>query len=103
MSSETPSPRPSPASGRGGSASLRELIAAPEILVAPGVYDALTALLAARAGFKALYLSGASLAYTRLGRPDLGLVEFGELERSVAAIKERVALPLIVDADAGFG
>jgi 2-methylisocitrate lyase-like PEP mutase family enzyme len=82
---------------------LRALIAAPEILVAPGVYDALTALLAARAGFKALYLSGASIAYSRLGRPDIGLVEFAEIERTAAAIKERVKLPLIVDADTGFG
>ncbi len=44
------------------------------ILVAPGVYDALTASLATEAGFQALYVSGAAIAYTRLGRPDIGLV-----------------------------
>jgi 2-methylisocitrate lyase-like PEP mutase family enzyme len=75
----------------------------PAIVVAPGVYDAFSALLAAEAGFEALYLSGASIAYTRFGRPDIGLVDAGEVERVVAAIKERVAPPLIVDADTGFG
>ncbi len=82
---------------------LRAMIDAPEILVAPGVYDALSALIAARAGFAALYLSGASIAYTRYGRPDLGLVDAGEVERIVAAVKERAERPLIVDADTGYG
>ena len=52
---------------------LKERLGAPGILLAPGVYDALSALLAEQAGFEALYLSGASIAYTRLGRPDIGL------------------------------
>lgn len=82
---------------------LRALIAAPPILVAPGVYDALTALLASQAGFKALYLSGASIAYTRFGRPDLGLVGMDEVAETLMAIRERVAAPIIVDADTGFG
>lgn len=75
----------------------------PRIVVAPGVYDAFTALLCARAGFEALYLSGASVAYTRLGRPDIGLVTASEVEQTIANIRERVQLPLIVDADTGFG
>ena len=53
--------------------SLRCRLSRPEIVVAPGIYDALTASLAEAAGFDALYLSGAAMAYTRLGGPDLGL------------------------------
>jgi 2-methylisocitrate lyase-like PEP mutase family enzyme len=73
------------------------------VLLAPGVYDALSALIAEQAGFEALYLSGASIAYTRLGRSDIGLTTFSEVEDALARIAERVALPLIVDADTGFG
>jgi 2-methylisocitrate lyase-like PEP mutase family enzyme len=72
-------------------------------LLAPGVYDALSAALAAEAGFEALYLSGASIAYTRLGAPDIGLVSMSEVADVIARIRERVALPIIVDADTGFG
>lgn len=72
-------------------------------LVAPGVYDAFTAALAAEAGFECLYLSGASIAYTRLGRPDLGLVSVSEVADTVALIRDRVETPMIVDADTGFG
>ena len=82
---------------------LRERLAAPGIVLAPGVYDAFTAMLAERAGFEALYLSGASVAYTRLGRPDIGLVTETELEETLSRITERVARPVIVDADTGFG
>jgi 2-methylisocitrate lyase-like PEP mutase family enzyme len=84
-------------------AALRERLRRPPILVAPGVFDALGALIAEQAGFEALYLSGASLAYTRLGRPDIGLVSLAELAQAVGQIRERVGLPLIVDADTGFG
>jgi 2-methylisocitrate lyase-like PEP mutase family enzyme len=73
------------------------------ILLAPGVYDALTAHLAAAAGFEALYLSGAAIAYSRLGRPDVGLVSMNEVADTVALVRDRVACPLIVDADTGFG
>lgn len=75
----------------------------PELLVAPGCYDALSALLIERSGFDAAYVSGASIAYTRFGRPDIGLVSFSEVADTVAAIRERVHLPLIVDMDTGFG
>ncbi|HYS49685.1 MAG TPA: isocitrate lyase/phosphoenolpyruvate mutase family protein [Xanthobacteraceae bacterium] len=83
--------------------SLRTLFAGPRIVVAPGCYDALTALMIERAGFAAAYVSGASLAYTRFGRPDIGLIAMSEVADAVAAIRERVALPLIVDCDTGFG
>lgn len=83
--------------------SLRTRLASPDILVAPGCYDALSASLIERAGFAAAYLSGASIAYTRFGRPDIGLVGMSEVAEVVAQIRERVAIPLIVDAETGFG
>ncbi|MBT9488564.1 MAG: isocitrate lyase/PEP mutase family protein [Rubrivivax sp.] len=72
-------------------------------LLAPGVYDSLSALIAEQAGFEALYLSGASIAYTRLGRSDVGLTTYPEVQDTLARITERVATPVIVDADTGFG
>lgn len=72
-------------------------------VLAPGVYDALTALIAEQAGFEALYLSGASIAYTRLGRSDVGLTTSTEVADTLARITERVSLPVIVDGDTGFG
>ncbi len=87
----------------GTAGGLRALLAAPEILVAPGCYDALTALLVEEAGFGAAYLSGASIAYARLGRPDIGLVGMDEVAATLTAIRERITIPLIVDADTGFG
>ena len=82
---------------------LRSRLGAPPILVAPGVYDALTAHLAERAGFSAVYVSGAGIAYTRLGRPDIGLVAMSEVADTVALIRDRVGSHLIVDADTGYG
>ncbi len=81
----------------------RRRLAQAGIVLAPGVYDALSALLAEQAGFEALYLSGASIAYTRLGRSDVGLTTYSELVDTLAHITERVSLPVIVDADTGFG
>ncbi|TLZ30534.1 MAG: isocitrate lyase/PEP mutase family protein [Gammaproteobacteria bacterium] len=82
---------------------LRERLQEGGALLAPGAYDALSALLIERAGFEAAYVSGASIAYTQLARPDIGLVSFDHLADVVARIAERVSLPLIVDADTGFG
>ena len=84
-------------------AQLRRMVADPKIVVAPGVYDAFGALMAERAGFSALYLSGAGIAYTRLGRPDIGLVAMSEVAAVVGLVRERTALPLVVDADTGYG
>ncbi|WP_372922276.1 oxaloacetate decarboxylase [Roseovarius sp.] len=72
-------------------------------IVAPGIYDAMTALLAEQAGFDCLYLSGASIAYTRLGRPDIGLVSASEVIATIELITDRIDLPVIVDGDTGFG
>ena len=82
---------------------LKQRLAQERALLAPGVYDALSALIAAQAGFEALYLSGASIAYTALGRSDVGLTTFSEVAEALARITERVELPVIVDADTGFG
>lgn len=82
---------------------LRTRLAGPAPLVAPGVYDALTAALAEEAGFEAAYLSGAQIAYTILGGPDLGLTTMPEVAGVIGRIRERTAIPLIVDADTGFG
>lgn len=84
-------------------ASLRERLKRKPILLAPGVYDALSAALAEQAGAQALYLSGAGVAYTRLGRPDIGLVSMSEIADTIALVRDRVAAPLIVDADNGHG
>ncbi len=83
--------------------SLRQRLSGGPAVVAPGVYDALSALLVEQAGFEAAFLSGASIAYTQLGRPDVGLVSLDQVADVTSRICERVALPLIVDADTGFG
>ena len=85
------------------SAAWRQRLTVPQPVFAPGVYDALTALVAEQTGFEALYLSGASIAYTRLGRSDVGLTTYTEVEDTLARITERVRTPVIADADTGFG
>jgi len=82
---------------------LRKLLARKPIVVAPGVYDALSAHLAEQTGFSTLYVSGAGIAYTRLGRPDIGLVAMNEVADTVAMIRDRVSVHLVVDADNGYG
>jgi 2-methylisocitrate lyase-like PEP mutase family enzyme len=83
--------------------SLKQRLSQAPAVVAPGVYDALTALLVEQAGFEAAFLSGASIAYTQLGRPDIGLLSLDQVADVTARICERVSIPVIVDADTGFG
>src|SRR5215216_3113980 len=85
------------------SETLRARLDRKPIVVAPGVYDAFTALTATQAGFETLYVSGAAIAYTRLGRPDIGLVAMSEVAETVTLIRDRVDAHLIVDADTGYG
>jgi 2-methylisocitrate lyase-like PEP mutase family enzyme len=85
------------------STTLRSRLSKPPIVIAPGIYDPLTALIATQAGFDTLYISGAAIAYTRLGRPDIGLVSVSEVIETVALIRDRVDAHLIVDADNGYG
>jgi 2-methylisocitrate lyase-like PEP mutase family enzyme len=82
---------------------LRASLLHPDIVVAPGVFDAMSALLAARAGFEALFLSGSAVSYAQLARPDLGLVTADELAQLATHICERVDTPVMVDIDQGFG
>jgi len=86
-----------------GTETLRSRLSRKPIVVAPGVYDAFTALLGTQAGFTTLYLSGAAIAYTRLGRPDIGLVSMSEVADTLALIRDRVDAHLIADADTGYG
>ena len=83
--------------------SLKKRLARKPILLAPGVYDPLSAKIASQVGFEALYVSGAGIAYTRLGRPDIGLSTATEVVETIALIRDVVDLPLIVDGDTGFG
>jgi 2-methylisocitrate lyase-like PEP mutase family enzyme len=73
------------------------------LLHLPGCWDGLTALMIEKAGFEAAFLSGSALAMGRFGLPDLGLITVTELAEAVRAITDRVAIPLLVDADTGFG
>ncbi|HVW42165.1 MAG TPA: isocitrate lyase/phosphoenolpyruvate mutase family protein [Amycolatopsis sp.] len=82
---------------------LRQHIASGKLLVVPGAANALTARLIAEVGFGAVYVTGAGIANTFLGTPDIGLVTLSELTAHVGAIREAVELPLIVDGDTGFG
>ena len=82
---------------------LRQRLARKPITVAPGVYDAFTAHVAEAAGFGCVYLTGAGIAYTRLGRPDIGLVGMSEVAETLALIRDRVKSHVIVDADTGYG
>jgi 2-methylisocitrate lyase-like PEP mutase family enzyme len=82
---------------------LKQRLSQGGILVAPGIYDALTASLAIGAGFEAVYLSGAAIAYTRLGGPDIGLVSMAEVAETLSLVRERIEAPIIVDADTGYG
>lgn len=83
--------------------SLKQRLKEARILLAPGVFDGLTASLAEAAGFEALYLSGAAVAYTRLGSPDIGLTTASEMADTMTLIADRTDLPVIIDADTGFG
>ena len=82
---------------------LQKLMGKGGIVLAPGIYDALSGLIATQMGAKTVYLSGASLAYTRFGRSDVGLVSVSEVHDTLAAITDRIETPVIVDADNGFG
>ena len=82
---------------------LRELIARPGALMAPGVADALNARLVARHGFDAVYMTGAGTTAVRLGMPDVGLLTMTEMVDNAARIADASGLPLIADADNGYG
>ena len=82
---------------------LRRLLQGPEILLVPGVADGINARLAAKEGFKAIYMTGAGTTAARLGMPDVGLLTMTEMADNAQRIAEASGLPLIADADTGYG
>ena len=81
---------------------LREHITSGKMVIAPGAYDCITARLIAQAGFPAVYMTGAGTSAT-LGYPDYGLVTMSEMVANAARISASIGLPLISDADTGYG
>ncbi len=82
---------------------LRALVRAEPILVAPGVVDGIGARLVAAAGFEAVYMTGAGTTASRLGMPDVGLLTMTEMADNAARIADASGLPLVADADTGYG
>ena len=82
---------------------LRELLASPGIVPAPGAYDCLSAAVIERAGFPVVYMTGAGTSISRTGYPDIGLTTMSEMVANAAAIARTVSVPVIADADTGYG
>jgi 2-methylisocitrate lyase-like PEP mutase family enzyme len=82
---------------------LQQLLEKLDILVAPGAVDALTGRLIEEAGFQAVYASGAGIANAQFGFPDIGLLTMTEMIESIARIVKAVDIPVIADADTGYG
>ena len=82
---------------------LRELLKKPGIIMAPGVYDGISARVAEQAGFPVLYLSGAGTSVSRIGEADIGLTTMTEIVNQAHAITTNAAVPAICDADTGYG
>jgi carboxyvinyl-carboxyphosphonate phosphorylmutase len=89
--------------GASGPSRLRALLAQPEIILAPGAYDALSARLIEAAGFPAVYMTGFGTSASLLGRPDVGLLTMPEMVDNARRIVEAVGVPVIADADTGYG
>jgi methylisocitrate lyase len=82
---------------------LKKLIEGDDLILTPGVFDALTSILAEKAGFKATVMGGYSVSATRLGMPDVGLLTMSEMTEQIRQITDASPLPLIADGDTGFG
>ena len=82
---------------------LRKMFEKPGAIVAPGAYDALSAKLVERAGFKIVQHSGYGTAASLLAKPDIGLVDFTEMCHQVKTMARSVSIPVIGDADTGYG
>ncbi len=82
---------------------LRELLASPGIVPAPGAYDCLSAAVIERAGFPVVYMTGAGTSISRTGYPDIGLTTMSEMVANAGAIARTVSVPVIADADTGYG
>ncbi len=86
-----------------GAGRLWEMLSGAEPVLAPGAYDALTARLIEEAGFEAVYMTGFGTTASLLGRPDIGLLSFGEMVDNARRIVQAVRVPVIADADDGYG
>ncbi|MDO8957326.1 MAG: isocitrate lyase/phosphoenolpyruvate mutase family protein [Deltaproteobacteria bacterium] len=82
---------------------LRDLLKSPEILIAPGAHNAFTARIIEQSGFKAVYMTGSGAAMDLLGLPDLGLLTMSEMVAHARNIVQATSLPVIADADTGYG
>jgi len=82
---------------------LKARLSRSEIIIIPGIYDALSALIAEQSGMEAIFLSGSAMSYSQLGRPDVGLVTMSEMVNACARITDRIDIPVLVDVDSGFG
>lgn len=82
---------------------LRELLARPEMLIAPGAYDGISVKLIEQAGFKAAFMTGAGVSASVIGRPDIGLMTMTEMVNTAKNLSAAVNIPLIADADTGYG
>ncbi len=91
------------AGATGRNRAFRDLLAGSRILVSPGAYDCITARLVEAAGFAAVYVTGSGLSMSRLGAPDVGLVSFAEVLDQVRRIADVVQIPVLADADTGYG
>src|SRR5262245_10969340 len=86
----------------GGATALRSLLGAEAMVIAPGAYDGLAAKLVAQAGFPAVYMTGAGTSVSQ-GYPDFGLLTMSEMVENAARIVRAVDVPVIADADTGYG
>lgn len=86
-----------------GKKTLRQILEKEDFLILPGVYDCLSAKLAEEAGAKAVFLSGGALSIAGLGRPDIGFLNLTEFSSTIQRITSTINIPLISDADNGFG
>jgi 2-methylisocitrate lyase-like PEP mutase family enzyme len=82
---------------------LREIFQEQPVVVAPGAFDAYSAVLIERAGFPVVYMSGAGISHSLLGKPDIGYVSYGEMVTTVNNISSAISVPLVADGDNGYG
>jgi len=81
----------------------KERVSQTGIIIAPGAYDSLTSVLIEQAGFESLYMTGGGISYTSLGKPDIGLMTASEMATRASYICDAVQIPVIADADTGYG
>jgi len=82
---------------------LKARLCVSDILVIPGIYDALSALVAEQSGHEALFLSGSAVSYSQLGQPDVGLVTMNEMADTCMRVTDRIDIPVLADVDSAFG